>query len=95
MLYVIGETERRVMMRVTCPVRDVAECAKLPAMTAHRTLDARATKGLWVRESREGQAGSATDERRSTRWPTPTMFRFSVPGPRALYVCPPQWPRRQ
>ena len=36
--YVISETERRAMMRVTCPVRDVAEHAKLSVMTAHRTL---------------------------------------------------------
>ena len=60
--YVIAEIERRGMMRVTCPVRDVAERAKLPVMTAHRILNALATKGLLVRESR-GRPGKPGNRR--------------------------------
>jgi hypothetical protein len=60
--YVIGETERRGMMRVTCPARDVAERAKLSVMTAHRTLDVLTTKGLLVRESR-GRPGKPGNRR--------------------------------
>ncbi len=60
--YVIEETERRGMMRVTCPVRDVAERAKLPVMTAHRTLNVLATKGLLMRESR-GRPGKPGNRR--------------------------------
>ena len=60
--YVISETERRGMMRVTCPVREVAERTKLPVMTAHRTLNALTTKGLLVRESR-GRPGKPGNRR--------------------------------
>jgi hypothetical protein len=60
--YVISETERRAMMRVTCPARCVAECAKLPVMTAYRTLDMLTTKGLLVRESR-GRPGKPSNRR--------------------------------
>jgi DNA-binding MarR family transcriptional regulator len=60
--YVISEIERRGMMRVTCPVRDVAERAKLPVMTAYRTLNVLTSKGLLVRESR-GRPGKPGNRR--------------------------------
>jgi DNA-binding MarR family transcriptional regulator len=62
MCYVISETERRGMMRVTCPARDVAEHAKLSVMTAHRTLDVLTAKGLLVRECR-GRPGKPGNRR--------------------------------
>ena len=52
MQYVITETERRGMLRVTCPGRVVAEHAKLSHRTAVRTLSALTNKGLLVRHSR-------------------------------------------
>jgi DNA-binding MarR family transcriptional regulator len=60
--YVISETERRGMMRVTCPVRYLAEHAKLSVMTAHRTLDVLTARGLLVRESR-GRPGKSGNRR--------------------------------
>jgi DNA-binding MarR family transcriptional regulator len=60
--YVISETERRGMLRVSCPARDVAEYAKLPVTTTHRTLDVLTTKGLLVRESR-GRSGKPGNRR--------------------------------
>ncbi|MCX5044069.1 hypothetical protein OG921_12925 [Aldersonia sp. NBC_00410] len=58
--YVVAETERRGMMRVTCPARAVAEYAKVSAMTASRTLAALTGKGLLVRYSpgRSGKVGN-------------------------------------
>ena len=58
--YVMSETERRGMMRVTCPARAVAEYAKVSAMTAFRTLAALTAKGLLVRYSpgRPGKVGN-------------------------------------
>jgi hypothetical protein len=58
--YVTSETERRGMMRVTCPARAVAEYAKVSAMTASRTLGALTAKGLLVQYSpgRSGKVGN-------------------------------------
>ena len=58
--YVASETERRGMMRVTCPARAVAEYAKVSAMTASRTLSTLTGKGLLVRHSkgRPGKEGN-------------------------------------
>ena len=58
--YVMSETERRGMMRVTCPSRAVGEYAKVSAMTAFRTLAALTAKGLLVRYSpgRRGEVGN-------------------------------------
>ena len=58
--YVMSETERRGMMRVTCPSRAVGEYAKVSAMTASRTLAALTEKGLLVRYSpgRPGKVGN-------------------------------------
>lgn len=47
--YVIAETERRGMFRVTCPGRDVAEFAKLSHPTAVRTLKALTRKGFLIK----------------------------------------------
>ncbi len=55
--YVIAETERRRMLRVTCPGRVVAEFAKVPHRTAARTLSALAKRGLLIKHSR-GRAGT-------------------------------------
>jgi hypothetical protein len=87
--YVIAETEHRGMMRVTCPARSVAECAKLPVMTAYRTLDMLTTKGLLVRESR-GRAGKPGNRRAAIySLADPHDVSFSVPGPEGLHLCPP------
>jgi hypothetical protein len=87
--YVIAETEHRGMMRVTCPARDVAEHAKLPVMTAHRTLDVLTTKGLLVRESR-GRPGKPGNRGAAIySLADPHDFSFSVPDPQGLYLCPP------
>ena len=43
--YVVAETERRGMTRVTCPAREVAEAAKVAPMTALRTLKVLTEKG--------------------------------------------------
>ena len=77
--YIISETERRAMMRVTCPVRDVAEHAKLSVMTAHRTLNALAAKGLLVRESR-GRPGKPGNRRAA-------IYSLANPGKPPLF-CP-------
>ncbi|WP_396912457.1 hypothetical protein [Mycolicibacterium sp.] len=55
--YVISETNRRQMLKVTCPARDVAEFAKVPTMTAHRTLKALTAKGLLLKHSGGRQQG--------------------------------------
>jgi len=59
MRYVVAQTERRGMLRVTCPGRDVAEFAAVPHRTAARTLSRLATRGLLVKHSsgRRGEAG--------------------------------------
>jgi hypothetical protein len=49
MFYVIAETQRRGMLRVTCPGRDVAEFAKLSHQTAVRSLKRLTHKGLLVK----------------------------------------------
>jgi hypothetical protein len=49
--YVVSETNRRGMLRVTCPSRTVAEFAKVPRMTAHRTLSDLTRKGLLLKRS--------------------------------------------
>ncbi len=58
--YVMSETERRGMMRVTCPSRAVGEYAKVSAMTASRTLAALTGRSLLVRYSpgRPGKVGN-------------------------------------
>ena len=57
--YVIAETERRGMLRVTCPGRAVAEFAKVPHRTAARTLLSLAKQGLLIKHSsgRRGKDG--------------------------------------
>ena len=77
--YVISETERRAMMRVTCPARCVAEFAKLPVMTAYRTLDMLTTKGLLVQESR-GRPGKRGNRRAA-------IYSLADPHEVALF-CP-------
>lgn len=59
MAYVIAETERRQMLRVTCPGRAVAEYAQTSHRTAARMLSALADKGLLVLHSpgRRGKEG--------------------------------------
>lgn len=57
--YVIAETERRGMLRVTCPGRAVAEFAKTSHRTAARILPLLAERGLLVKYSpgRRGKDG--------------------------------------
>jgi hypothetical protein len=57
MTYVVGETQRRGMLRVTCPTRDVGEFAKIPRMSAHRVLNALTEKGLLVKHSAGRRSG--------------------------------------
>ena len=49
MSYVVAETERREMLRVTCPGRDVAEFAKIPHRTAARILKTLTRKGFLIK----------------------------------------------
>lgn len=56
--YVISETNRRGMLKVTCPSRAVAEFAKVPRMTAHRTLSNLTRKGLLIKRSSGRPQGS-------------------------------------
>ncbi|MGV0582087.1 hypothetical protein ABQE57_25745 [Mycolicibacterium elephantis] len=62
--YVISETERRGMTRVTCPVRAVAEAAKTSTTTASRHLDSLAERGFLDKFSR-GRASSNPSKRRA------------------------------
>ena len=57
--YVVAETERREMLRVTCPGRAVAEYAKVPHRTAARTLSSLAKLRLLIKHSpgRRGKDG--------------------------------------
>lgn len=61
MRYVVGETERRRMLRVTCPGREVAEFAKVPHRTAARVLARLTQRGLLIKHSpgRRGKRGSS------------------------------------
>lgn len=61
MRYVVAETERRGMLRVTCPGREVAEFAKVPHRTAARVLARLTGCGLLIKHSpgRRGRAGSS------------------------------------
>lgn len=49
MAYVVSETERRGMLRVTCPGRDAAHFAKLSHRSAARTLSSLAEKGFLIK----------------------------------------------
>ena len=60
--YVISETQRRGMLRVTCPSRDAAEFAKVSTMTAHRILKRLSENDLLVQHSR-GRKGKSGDGR--------------------------------
>jgi len=54
--FVVSETERRGMLRVTCPCREAAEFAKTSPMTAMRTLKRLARRRLLILHSR-GRGG--------------------------------------
>lgn len=60
--YVIAETERRGMLRVTCPGREVAEFAKVPHRTAARTLGRLTERGLLIKHS-SGRRGSGSNRK--------------------------------
>jgi hypothetical protein len=60
MSYVVGETQRRGMLRVTCPGRDVAEFAKIPHRTAARILKTLTRKGLLIKHYSGRGGPSAT-----------------------------------
>lgn len=49
--YVVAETERRGLLRVTCPCRAVAELAKTSTMSAGRVLNRLADRGLLIKHS--------------------------------------------
>lgn len=49
--YVISETERRGMLRVTCPGREVAEFSKTSHRTAARVLNRLVERGLLIKHS--------------------------------------------
>ena len=78
--YVMSETERRGMMRITCPPRAVDEYAKVSAMTASRTLAALTAKGPRVQYS-PGRPSKAGNRRGS---------HLRAGRPRHL-PAPPQW----
>jgi hypothetical protein len=60
MRYVICQTEERGMFKVTCPVRQVGEFAKVSIKTASRTLGALTDKGLLNRYSRGTHSPNGT-----------------------------------
>lgn len=62
MRYVIAQTERRGMLRVTCPGREVAAFAKTSHRTAARVLTGLADRGLLVKHSpgRRGKEGNTS-----------------------------------
>ncbi|WP_161995641.1 hypothetical protein, partial [Rhodococcus sp. YH1] len=59
MTYVISETERRGMLRVACPGRDVAESARMPHRRAARVLGKLTERGMLVKYSagKRGEPG--------------------------------------
>ncbi|KUI26499.1 hypothetical protein AU195_05690 [Mycobacterium sp. IS-1496] len=64
MHYVVAETERRQMSRVTCPARAVAGHTGLSRMGALRTLKGLSTRGLLVQHS-PGRGGPREATRRA------------------------------
>ena len=70
MSYVVAETHRRGMLRVTCPGREVVEFTKVAHRTAARTLKTLARKGFLIKH----HPGRAVRRRRerlpSMSWPT-------------------------
>lgn len=60
--FVIAETERRGMLRVTCPGREVAEFAKTSHRTAARVLSGLANRGLLIKYS-PGRRGTGSNRR--------------------------------
>jgi hypothetical protein len=60
MSYVVAETQRRGMLRVTCPGRDVAEFAKIPHRTAAHTLKTLTRKGFLIKHYSGRGGPSAT-----------------------------------
>ena len=82
--YVMSETERRGMMRVTYPSRAVGEYAKVSAMTASARWAPSPRRASWSGTPGEDQARSATGVQPSTDWSTPTPSNTVAPTPR----CP-------
>jgi DNA-binding MarR family transcriptional regulator len=79
--YVVQETERRGMTRVTCPARAVGEHAKVSPMTASRKLKKLAAQGFPVQHS-PGHGGSEPSRRRAA------IYSLTDPeGPRAGMSC--------
>ncbi len=70
--YVVSETERRRMLRVTCPGRDVAEFAKIPHRTAARILQMLSWKGLLIKHY-SGRGGSSATGRAA-------IYQLADPG---------------
>lgn len=64
MRYVVAETERRRMLRVTCPGRAVAEFSKVPPRTVARVLARLAQRGLLIKHS-PGRQGKRKSSRRA------------------------------
>lgn len=62
MRYVVAETERRGMLRVTCPCRAVAEFSKTSPMSATRVLNRLAERGLLIKHS-PGRRGKGSGRR--------------------------------
>lgn len=60
--YVITETERRGMLRVTCPGREVAEFSKTSHRTAARVLHRLVERGLLIQHS-SGRRGTGTNRK--------------------------------
>jgi len=60
--YVIAETQRRGMLRVTCPGREVAEFAKTSHRTAARVLQGLAERGLLIQHS-PGRRGTGSNRK--------------------------------
>ncbi len=74
MRYVIAETERRGMLRVTCPGRGVAEFAKIPHRTASRILERLTKRGLLIQHS-PGRRGTGSNRKAAI---------YGLPNPETL-----------
>jgi hypothetical protein len=62
MRYIVAETERRGMLRVTCPGREVAEFAKIPHRTASRVLGRLTKRSLLIQHS-PGRRGTGSNRK--------------------------------
>lgn len=90
MRFVVAETERRGMLRVTCPGRVVAEAAGIPHRTAARVLGDLAERGVLVKHSagRRGEPGKG----KSAIYGLPDPWELAHSKTGSLPMCQPAEP---